>query len=332
MSVAFVFPGQGAQAVGMARDVYDASAAARAVFAQADAALGFAVSRLCFEGPDEVLTATENAQPAILTASIALLAALLERDQEAKGQGDKEPDNGSSLLFSPSPRLPVSPSYVAGHSLGEYTALVAAGALDLVTAVRLVRQRGEFMAAATEGGMAAVIGMAESPLEAICREVSASDATVVIANYNAPGQLVISGATAAVERVGALAKANGAKRVLPLKVSAAFHSPLLQEAADGLAPTIRDAAMGDAQVPVISNVTAEPLTSAAAIRAELVAQVTAPVRWIASVQRMAAMGVDTFVEIGPGSVLTGLIKRIVPDARLVNVNNVASVQSFAEVL
>ncbi len=306
MSTAFIFPGQGAQTVGMARDVYDASAAARTVFEQADAALGFAVSQLCFDGPDEMLTATENAQPAILTTSIALLAALAEST-----------DVG--------PFVAQHAACVAGHSLGEYTALMAAGALDLPIAVRLVRRRGQLMAAATEGGMAAVIGMDEAQLEAICREASADDATVVIANYNAPGQLVISGATAAIERAGALAKANGAKRVLPLKVSAAFHSPLLQEAADGLAPAVRDAAMADAQVPVISNVSAEPLTNVDAIREELVAQVTAPVRWIASVQRMTAMGVDTFVEVGPGSVLTGLIKRIAPEARLVNVNNMPRV-------
>lgn len=297
----------------MARDVYDTSAAARTVFEQADAALDGIVSRLCFEGPDATLMATENAQPAILTASIALLAALAERADVA-------------------PFVAQHATFVAGHSLGEYTALVAAGALDLATAVRLVRRRGELMAAATEGGMAAVIGMDEAQLEAICREASAADATVVIANYNAPGQLVISGATAAIERAGALAKANGAKRVLPLKVSAAFHSPLLQDAADGLAPEVRAATMADARVPVISNVTAEPLTNTAAIRDELVAQVTAPVRWIASVQRMAGMGVDTFVEVGPGSVLTGLIRRIAPDARLVNVNSMASVQSFSETL
>ncbi|HEU5015838.1 MAG TPA: ACP S-malonyltransferase [Roseiflexaceae bacterium] len=310
MSVAFIFPGQGAQAVGMARDVYETSAAARAVFEQADEALGVAVSRLCFDGPDETLTATENAQPAILTASLALLAALAENANVA-------------------PFVAEHAAFVAGHSLGEYTALVAADALDLATAVRLVRRRGELMAAATEGGMAAIIGMDEAQLEVICREASTGDATVVIANYNAPGQLVISGATAAIERAGALAKANGAKRVLPLKVSAAFHSPLLQGAADGLAPAVREAPMTDARVPVISNVTAEPLTSAESIREELVAQVTAPVRWIASVQRMAAMGVDTFVEIGPGSVLTGLIKRIAPEARLVNVNSITSVQAYS---
>jgi [acyl-carrier-protein] S-malonyltransferase len=214
--------------------------------------------------------------------------------------------------------------------LGEYSALVAAGALDFPTALQLVRRRGELMAEAREGSMAAIIGLDAVPLEQICREVSAEDAPVVIANYNSPGQLVISGAGAAVERACALAKERGAKRAMPLKVSAAFHSPLMRAAAEGLAAAVAQATIADARIPVISNVTAEPLTQASAIRSELIAQVTSPVRWIASVQRMAADGVDTFIEIGPGSVLTGLIKRIVPDARLVNVSDRASVDSFLE--
>lgn len=296
----------------MGCDVYDTSAAARAVFDQANQMLGFDVTRLCFEGPEETLTATENAQPAILTTSIALLAALAEQAQY---------EDVPSFV-----RLHAA--FVAGHSLGEYTALVAGGALDLPTALQLVRQRGELMAAAHEGIMAAVIGMAEDTLEALCREASTPQAQVVIANYNAPGQLVISGAVAAVERVSALAKANGAKRVMPLKVSAAFHSPLLHEAADGLAPALHAAPIANAAVPVLANVTAEPLCAADAIRRELVMQVTAPVRWIASVQRMCTAGVDMFVEIGPGQVLTGVIKRIAADAKLVNVKDIASVQAF----
>ena len=304
MSIAFVFPGQGAQHVGMCRDVYDASAAAREVFDQADATLGFGLSQLCFEGPEANLTATENAQPALLTASTALVAAL----REAGYHG--------------------SPALVAGHSLGEYSALVAAGALDFATGLRLVRRRGELMAAANQGGMAAIIGLDEAPLEAICGEASLPEALVVIANYNAPGQLVISGASEAVERACELAKARGAKRALHLKVSAAFHSPLLRAAADGLIGAIAEADVSDARIPVIGNVTAAPLQASEALRNELVAQVTAPVRWIASVQRMVAGSVDTFVEIGPGSVLTGLIKRIAPSARLVNVCDLASIQAF----
>jgi [acyl-carrier-protein] S-malonyltransferase len=221
-------------------------------------------------------------------------------------------------------------SFAAGHSLGEYSALVAAGALDIPTALRLVRRRGELMAQAREGGMAAIIGLDEAPLEQACREASAADAPVVIANYNSPGQLVISGAAAAVERACVLAKERGAKRALPLKVSAAFHSPLMRDAAEGLATAVAQAAIIDARTPTISNVTAEPLMQASAIRRELIAQVTSPVRWIASVRRMVAEGVDTFVEIGPGSVLTGLIKRIAPDARLLNVSDLASAHTFAQ--
>jgi [acyl-carrier-protein] S-malonyltransferase len=206
---------------------------------------------------------------------------------------------------------------------------VAAGALDFPTALRLVRRRGELMSAAHEGGMAAIIGLDEEPLDQICRDVSLEEAPVVIANYNSPGQLVISGATTAIERASGLAKERGAKRALPLKVSAAFHSPLMRAAAEGLAAAVAQAAIADARTPVISNVTAEPLLAADAIRRELIAQVTSPVRWIASVRRMAAEGVDTFVEVGPGSVLTGLIKRIAPEARLVNLNDLASAHAFA---
>src|SRR5262249_9860451 len=200
----------------MGRDLYELSAAARAIFDQADAALGFALSHLCFEGPEDVLTATENAQPALLTVSAALLAVLAERHGET---GTRRP--ADDWLLSWSACLPVSESCVAGHSLGEYSALLAAGALDFTTAVRLVRKRGQLMSEAREGGMAAIIGLDEAPLEQICREVSAEGAVVVIANYNSPGQLVISGAGAAIERACALAKQRGAKRALPLKVSAA---------------------------------------------------------------------------------------------------------------
>ncbi|SRR6266498_3551667 len=320
VTIAFVFPGQGAQHVGMGHDLYDASVAARAVFDQADATLGFPITRLCFEGPEASLTATENAQPALLTTSTALLATL------AEGRGDRRQEmKDLSSLVSPL----LSPvSFVAGHSLGEYSALVAAGALDFATALRLVRRRGELMAAANQGAMAAIIGLGEALLEAICGEASAPGAPVVIANYNSPGQLVISGASEAVERACELAKARGAKRALHLKVSAAFHSPLMRAAAQELAGAIAESAVTDARVPVIANVTAAPVSAADAIRGELVAQVTAPVRWITSVQRMAADGVDMFVEIGPGSVLTGLIKRIAPSARLINVGDVASLQTF----
>jgi [acyl-carrier-protein] S-malonyltransferase len=309
LNTAFVFPGQGSQIVGMGHDLYEASPAARAIFDYADALLGFPLSGLCFEGPEETLIATENAQPALLTVSTALLAAL----------GDSV--DVASFVVGRS-------SFVAGHSLGEYSALVAAGALDFATALRLVRRRGELMAAADEGAMAAIIGLDETQLELLCREVSAEGAPVVIANYNSPGQLVISGAVAAVERACGLAKERGAKRALPLKVSAAFHSPLMRGAAVSLAAAVANAPIDDARVQVLSNVTAEPLTEATAIRRELVTQVSSAVRWIASVRRMTESGVDTFVEVGPGAVLTGLIKRIAPGARLLNISDLTSMRSF----
>src|SRR5262245_53864165 len=311
----------------MGRDLYESSPAARALFDQADQTLGFALTRLCFEGPEADLTATENAQPALLTIGAALLAALAEAHGDTRHETRDTRREPLSRL-SPVSGLPVSVSFVAGHSLGEYSALVAGGALDFPTAVRLVRRRGELMAAAHEGGMAAIIGLEEGPLEAICREASAEGAPVVIANYNSPGQLVISGAAPAIERACTLAKARGAKRALPLKVSAAFHSPLMRDAAQGLAAAVRPATIVDPRIPVISNVTAEPLLDAEAIRRELVAQVTAPVRWIGSVQRMAAEGVVTFVEVGPGAVLTGLIKRIAPATRLANIADMAGVRAF----
>lgn len=306
MKAAFVFPGQGSQVVGMGRELYDQSAAAQAVFDQADRALGFRLTSICFQGPEALLTETEYAQPAILTTSIALLAFLAE---EWPGITDFVEQYAQ---------------FVAGHSLGEYTALVAAGSLDLPTTVKLVRRRGELMAESHEGMMAAVIGMDEAALESVCRSVSQNGAFAVVANYNSPGQLVISGAIPAVEEASVLAQQHGARRVMPLNVSAAFHSPLMHDAAIGLDPMIRHAAIQPARVPVVANVTADALTDAAAIRNELVHQVTAPVRWIASVEYMAARGIDTFVEIGPGKVLSGLIRRIAPQARVLHVNDRAS--------
>lgn len=315
MTTAFIFPGQGSQAVGMGSDLYETSAAARAVFDQADAVLGYALTTLCFAGPAEELTATEHAQPALLTMSVALLAALGYLDM------------ATLRVTHLSGGQRVAPSHLAGHSLGEYSALVASGALDFATALRLVRRRGELMAAASEGAMAAIIGLDEDALAAICQQASASYGPVVIANYNAPGQLVISGVSASVEQACGAARAAGAKRALPLKVSAAFHSPLMQAAAEGLTPAIAAASIHTPLVPVVSNVSAELITSAEPIRAELIAQITAPVRWIASVERMVAEGVDTFVEIGAGSVLTGLVKRIAPTVTLLNLS---SAQSIAE--
>ncbi|MBA3469773.1 MAG: ACP S-malonyltransferase [Herpetosiphonaceae bacterium] len=303
MSYAFIFPGQGSQAVGMGQDLAEQSSVARATFAEANAVLGFDLAQLCFAGDKAQLTATENAQPAILTASVALLRVLR--------------DVGVTL----------QPALVAGHSLGEYSALVAAGSLDFASALQLVRRRGELMAAARDGMMAAILGMDIEPLAAICEAASAIG-PCVIANQNAPGQLVISGATAAVQAAMEQAKAQGAKRATALQVSAAFHSPLMSAAAAGLAEAIEQTSVSAAQMPLIANSTAQPIQAAADIRHELVAQVTAPVRWIASVETFHQYGVTTVIEIGPGSVLTGLVKRIAPDVQRINLASLSDILTF----
>ncbi len=308
MGSALIFPGQGSQVVGMGRDLYASSAAARAVFDTADAALGFALSTVCFEGPADHLTATEQAQPALLTTCIATLAALAED-------------------AAPVDYVVQRASCVAGHSLGEYTAMVAAGALDLATAVRLVRRRGELMAASSEGGMAAVLGMEYEPLSAICQRASDETGLVVVANENAPGQLVISGTAAGLARASADARAAGARRVIPLKVSAAFHSPLMADAAAELAHLLRAAPIHQPRVPVFANVDGAPLHTAAAIRDELIAQVTSPVRWTTMVQQMRDSGVETFVELGPGAVLSALVRRIAPNALVREIAGAAAVDA-----
>ncbi len=311
MAIAWVFPGQGSQVVAMGRDVYQQVPAARDIFEQADATLGINLAQMCFEGPPEVLTATQNAQPALLTCSVALLRAL--------------------AALAPAGMAHLRPQMVAGHSLGEYSALVAAEALDFPTALRMVRRRGELMAEANEGTMAAVMGLHEEVLETLCHEVSQQTGdAVVIANYNAPDQLVISGGMQAVQEAGRRAKEQGARRVMPLNVSAAFHSPLMAKAAEGMQQVIAAAHIVDLQVPLVANVTATAITRADEVRHELVTQVISSVRWVESVQRMAAEGSTTFVEIGPGTVLTGLIKRIVPGVRLINLRTTEDMRAFAE--
>ncbi|MDA5107830.1 ACP S-malonyltransferase [Brevibacillus thermoruber] len=289
--VAFVFPGQGSQFVGMGRSLAEKSAAARDVFERADEALGFSLSSLCFEGPEEELRLTVNTQPAILTTSVAVLAALREK------------------------RADVTPDYVAGHSLGEYSALVAAGAMAFADAVKVVRARGQFMEEAVpagQGAMAAVLGMERQALQDVCEAVTASGHPVQPANMNGPGQIVISGTAEGVRLAGEQAKAAGAKRVLPLNVSGPFHSSLMQPAAEKLMAVLADVDVNDARVPVVANVSARPETAAGAIVDNLVKQVAAPVLWEDSVRWMADQGVTTFVEIGPGKVLAGLIKKIAP--------------------
>jgi [acyl-carrier-protein] S-malonyltransferase len=296
-NIAMVFPGQGSQFVGMGQALQTASPAAREVFAQADDILSAPLSEIIAGGPPDVLEDTINAQPAILTASVAALEAVRER-LNAK-------------------HATITPVAVAGHSLGEFTALVAAGALDFPTALTLVRERGRLMKeAGTEspGGMAAVLGLDDENLAAACAEAS-SEGTIVIANANCPGQIVISGEVAALERAMELAKARGAKRVARLGISIASHSPLMSRASARFADVVREAPIQDPKVPVIANVTAQPLKTADELRTELSYQIERPVIWTGSVKTMVDLGVDTFIELGPGAVLSGLIKRITADVR-----------------
>ncbi|MBM4406938.1 MAG: ACP S-malonyltransferase [Chloroflexi bacterium] len=304
--LAYVFPGQGSQAVGMGRDLFTESKAAKETFEEADDILGFSLSKLCFEGPDEQLKQTVNAQPAIMTASIAALRALGEVHGET---------------------FPSKPRFVAGHSLGEYTALVAANALPFNEALGLVRERGRLMQEAErmrEGGMAAILGLDESLVEQVCQQVG-----IEIANINSDGQIVLSGTKEALVRAIDLARAMGAKRAIPLEVSGAFHSSLMQPAVPGMAQAIYKATIRNPQVPIISNTKAEPIARQGEIQAELIDQMVSCVRWTKSVEYMAANGVKTFVEIGPGKVLTGLIKRIAKEAQTLNVESMPSVRAFA---
>ena len=304
--LAFVFPGQGSQYVGMGKALYEASSAARRVFQQADDILGFKLSTLCFEGPADELEDTINAQPAILTVSLACLAAMREK-METLGQKWQ------------------APRFVAGHSLGEYTALVAAGALDFGDALRLVRERGRLMKEQGDhrpGGMAAVIGLDRPVLERACQQASHETGRVVgVANANSPEQFVISGELLALDRAIELIRAAGARTVVPLRISIASHSPLMQQAAARLADIIDRSPLRDPQVPVVTNIAGQVRTSAEHIRAELTSQMVAPVEWVGSVREMVAHGVDTFVEIGPGQVLSRLIRRISTDVKAISLND-----------
>ena len=304
---AFVFPGQGSQSVGMGRLVAESSPAAAAVFAAADRALGTPISGLAWNGPPEQLDLTENAQPALLATSIAILAALRERWM-AEGRA------------IPAPR------FAAGHSMGQYSALVAAGALSLEDGVRLVRERGRLMQASgqgRDGAMAALIGLDDSRLPELVAAASAIG-VFVVANRNAPGQVVVSGERAAIEAGAELARSMGAKRAIVLPVSVAAHSPLMVEAAEGMRRALADVGFRDPEPALLANADGHPLTSAESCRAELVEHLTAGVDWIRIVEQMAAAGVTTFVEVGPGRVLTGLIKRIVPAAELIPADDPAS--------
>lgn len=298
MSVALLFSPQGSQAVGMGRALADASPSARAVFERADRALGWSVSQLAFEGPEERLNDTRYTQPALVTTSVAAAHAL----SEALAFGGDDLD----------------PAFVAGHSVGEYAALVMAEVLSLEDAVRLVALRGELMASQeVDGGMSAVIGLDRAAVAATIEPFSGDGGgDLVVANDNAPGQVVISGLRPALAAAEGPLAAAGAKRVMPLRVSGPFHSPHMTAVGDGLERAFAEATWRDARIPLISNVTADPITNANDIRALLGAQVSAPVEWVACVERLAGEGVDTFVECGPGAALTGMVKRIVPGARL----------------
>ena len=307
MTIAFLFPGQGAQKVGMGRSLAERFPVCAETFREADAALGEPLSQLCFEGPEERLQLTENTQPAILAASVAAWR-LLDREGIRAG-------------------------FAAGHSLGEYSAHVAAGTLSFADALRTVRRRGRYMQEAVpvgDGAMAAILGLDETAVAAACAEASREQAWVVTpANLNAPGQVVIAGHAAAVTRAGELAKAGGAKRVIPLNVSAPFHSPLMKPAQERLAPELRALDTRDPSMPVVANVDAEPKRSAADAIDALIRQVAAPVRWEAVVRRLIAEGVTRFVELGPGTVLAGLVKKI---DRGVSVASIEDAESFEAAL
>lgn len=308
VNVFLLCPGQGAQRVGMGKDLAERFPQARQVFAAADDALAVPLSRLAWEGPEPELTLTHNAQPAILTHTLAVHAVL---------------------------RDVVRPVGAAGHSLGEYSAYAIAGSLPAAEAARLVRRRGELMLEAGRrrpGTMAAVLGLSGEAVVAACREASADDAVAVAANLNAPDQTVISGDPSAVERAGQGCKVAGAKRVLPLKVSGAFHSPLMAPAAQPLAAELEQVAFADPAFPVVANVSAAPVSDAATARRLLGAQLTAPVRWVEAMRTAASLaGADvTFLEIGPGTVLAGLLKRIAPQAKVTSVGTADEVERFRE--
>lgn len=303
--IAFVFPGQGSQYSGMGKELADTFSVARQLFEEADDALGFKLSSLCFSGSDEELKLTANTQPAILTTSIAVLKVA---QQETGLEAD----------------------YLAGHSLGEYSALVCSGALSFVDAVRIVRARGTFMQEAVPfgtGTMAAILGVERDILDDICREAAEGE-VVAPANYNSPGQIVIAGATTAVARAIEIAKARGFRKAMLLPVSAPFHCALMKPAADRLAGVLESIQVNEMKLPVIANVTAEPNMNRDMVKLLLVTQVCSPVLWEQSIVAMAALNVNRFVEMGPGKVLSGLVKRISKEVTTANVEDVTTLKTL----
>lgn len=307
--IAFVFPGQGSQTVGMGKDFYESDQTVQSIFEEADSTLGFSLTDLILNGPQEELTLTANTQPALLTVSFALYQAVVKAG--------------------------ITPDYTAGHSLGEYSALTASGAMTFKEAVHTVRKRGEYMEEAVPNGigtMSAVLGMDQAKLEELTADITREGNPVQLANINCPGQIVISGTTEGVQLASVKAKENGAKRAIPLNVSGPFHSILMEPAAAKLAETLSSIKIKQAITPVISNVTAQPVTQPEEIKDKLIEQLISPVRWEESVRTLLELGVDTFIEIGPGKVLSGLIKKIDRSVSIYSVNDKASLENTVHAL